>query len=86
MLKNIYAFLHLIGFKTYKNEVGSFLVITRETRGIVEKMLMYMNLELREESNYDHYQIISIKRMQNGSTPYIHHSNLELEKLANQDS
>lgn len=69
-----------------KNEVSPFLVITREAQGIVEKMLLDMSLELWEEWNYVTYCIISNKMMQNGSTPYIHHWEPELEKLVNQYS
>lgn len=45
-----------------------------------------MNLELGGECNYDPCQIISDKRAQNGDAPYMHHSQMGLEKLANQDS
>ena len=50
------------------------MVITRVARGIVEKMLLDMNLELGQEWDYDPYHIISNKRMENGSASYIHHS------------
>jgi hypothetical protein len=75
---------HQVTFRL-KKEVGPFLVITIETLGIVEEMILDINLYLLEEWSYDPYHIISNKMMQNGSTPCIHHSNPYLEKLPNQD-
>lgn len=62
---------HQVTFKL-KKEVVPFNMFTRATEGIVEKMLMDMDFQWGEDWNYDPYDIISNKRVQLGSTPYIH--------------
>jgi hypothetical protein len=69
-----------------KKEVGPFIVNTRSTLQVAEKLLQDMGFQQGEIWMYDPHAIISSKRIENGLVPYQHQQKAQLELLANQDS
>jgi hypothetical protein len=69
-----------------KKEVGPFIVNTRATFQVAEKLLQEMGFQQGEVWTYDPHLIITNKRTKMGTIPYGHHSKPQLEPLENQDS
>jgi hypothetical protein len=67
-------------------DVGPFIVRSREAQNVVQRMLDALDLNHGKPWKYDPHQIISKRRIQLGLGPYLHQPNPELEKLANMDS
>ena len=63
--------------------VGPLIVNTIQSIEEAQKMLNDMHLLLEDKWAYDPYHVISNRRLENGYSPFVHESRLEVKKLEN---